>query len=127
MRHVLIVGILCLSSSGIAQLLQPGEELEYDVSYLGISLGRIRIVTNGPEELSGKPAVKVAAYMQSHPNIPFLSLQAVFQSWLDTSAAFSYRFQGRVRQGNEPEGYGSYEFDYDQRLLRGEEWEGERL
>lgn len=109
-----------------AQFLQPGEELEYDVSYLGISLGKIRVVTERVDSLRGKPVVVATALMESHPNIPFLSLKALFRSWLDTSGAFSYRFEGWMRQGNDPEGYGRYEFDYDRRLLFAEEWEGGR-
>lgn len=122
-------GILLSLSAAVAaaQLLQLGEELEYDVSYFGISLGRIRIVTEAVDTLNGIPAVRTAAYMQSHPNIPFLSLWGVFYSWLDTSAAFTYRFEGRVRQGDEPEQYGKYVFDYTRRVLVAEEWRGGKL
>ncbi len=121
-------GVLAIAfSAGVsAQLLQPGEELEYDVSYLGISLGRIRIVTERVDSLKGRPVVVATAFMESHPNIPFLSLKAVFRSWLDTSAAFSHRFEGWMQLGDRPREYGKYVFDYDRRLLIAEEWEGER-
>ncbi len=124
---MMVVGLFASVLSARAQLLQVGEELEYDVSFLGISLGRIRIVTEDTLYLSGKPVVKVASFMQSHPAIPFLSLLGVFRSWLDTSAAFTYRFEGWVREGDKPEGYGKYEFDYQRRSLYAEEWEGGQL
>ncbi len=123
-RPLVVAGVFTLVTSGTAQMLRLGEELEYDVSYLGISLGRIRVLTEDTVYLSGKLAVKVSALMQSHPSIPFLSLWGLFRSWIDTSAAFSYRFEGWVREGSKPEGYGRCEFDYAQRLAIAEEWEG---
>ncbi|GBD07572.1 hypothetical protein HRbin21_01402 [bacterium HR21] len=123
MRSLCLV-FLGASALSCAQFLQPGEELEYEVSYFGISLGRIRIVTERMDSLQGKPVVVAAAVMESHPNIPFLSLKALFRSWLDTSGAFSHRFEGWMQQGDRPEGYGKYVFDYDRRVLVAEEWEG---
>jgi hypothetical protein len=121
-----VVGFLCCACLLQAQLLQPGEELEYEVSYLGITLGKITIVTKGVEYLGEKPTVRVASIMQSNPGIPFLSLWAVFESWLDTSATFSYRFEGRMRQGDGPEEYARYDIDYERRLVLAQEWEGGR-
>lgn len=127
MVRMLVVGGLFLSASGTAQLLQLGEELEYDVSYLGIPLGRIRVTTEDTLRLSEKLVARISAFMHSHPRIPFLSLRGLFRSWIDTSAAFSYRFEGWVREGNKPEGYGKCEIDYGQRLASAEEWEGGTL
>jgi hypothetical protein len=110
-----------------AQLLQPGEELEYKVSYLGITLGFIRIITEEPTSVGEAPAIRVRATMQSNPDIPFLSLRAVFESLLDTSAAFSYRFRSQVQQGDEPQATASYEFDYARRQATMQEWRNGEL
>lgn len=126
MQHCAVVAaIVCLFNSVSAQLLQLDEELEYEVSYLGIPLGRIRIVTEGTESLGDRPVVRAVAYMESYPSIPFLSLRSEFRSWLDTSAAFSHRFEGWMKQGNE-EKRGKAEFDYQRRLIYAEEWENGR-
>ncbi|GIV56959.1 MAG: hypothetical protein KatS3mg040_1727 [Candidatus Kapaibacterium sp.] len=102
-----------------AQVLVPGEELIYRVSYIGIELGTIRLVNEGRQEALGKPAVKCKAFIDSRPGIPFLSLHVVYESWMEPTALASLQF---VAQNKESGEYTKYTFDYDQRRISTATW-----
>lgn len=93
------------------------EDLLYEVSFLGIPLGTIRIVTYGTELLNGKPVVRAAAYIDSHPNIPFVELHSIFNGWIDTSLTFSYQFRGSTKLRDSLWSYNYAIFDYDRQRV----------
>ncbi len=93
-------------------VVQPGEELLYEVSYLGIPLGTIRVVTYGWDTLNGRAVVRAKAYIDSHPGIPFVALHTIFDSWIDRSLAFSWRFQGKTKMRDSTWAYNFIIFDY---------------
>ncbi len=95
-----------------ARVVFPGEELLYEVSYLGIPLGTIRVVTYGWDTLQGEPVLRARAFIDSHPNIPFVALHAIFDSWIDRSLAFSRQFQGKTKVRDSAWAYNFIAFDY---------------
>lgn len=106
--------ILFLSSyqqaeSGVAY---PGEKLNYRVSFLGITLGYITVFIEENQKLNGLTVVKTKGNMHSNPNIPFVNLQAVYESWLDQSFAFSHKFVGKVMIEDGTWDYHQIDFNY---------------
>jgi hypothetical protein len=77
-----------------AQIVQPGEELVYDVSYSGLSLGTVTITTQANQSVADVETYKATCTMKSHPGIPFVALNAIFESWMDKSLSFSRKFVG---------------------------------
>lgn len=117
--RTLVACLVLTLSAATAQVLLPGEELTYSVSYLGIQLGTIRLVNLGQQEALGKPAFKCAAYIDSREGIPFLSLHVVYQSWMEPSALASLQFVAHNKESGE---YTKYIFDYDQRRITTTTW-----
>lgn len=81
-----------------SKMISPGEELFYEVSFLGIKLGTIRIVTENPENYNNKSVYKAKAFIDSYEGIPFVDLHAVFNSWFDQSITYSHKFNASVKE-----------------------------
>lgn len=104
----------------------PGEYLEYEVSFLGIKLGTIKVETVKEENLNGKNVYYAKATMQSNPGIPFVSLYAIFNSWMDKSMGFSYQFVGNTKTSD---GwlYNKITFDYENKKITNRHWLNDSL
>lgn len=87
-----------ISFAQTSKMMFPSEDLLYEVSFLGIKLGTIRIVTEGVETLNDKTVYKTKAYIDSYSGIPFVDLHAVFNSWIDPSITFSYKFTSSMKE-----------------------------
>ncbi|HYF02118.1 MAG TPA: DUF3108 domain-containing protein [Patescibacteria group bacterium] len=115
-----------LYSSSQAQVFSAGEEIIYSVSYLGIRLGTVKIITEGKEIINGKQVFKTKSFMTSSPGIPFVDLNATYESWIDKSGAFSQQFVGTMKQGDEESKYTKYVFDYDNKITYMQEWKNKK-
>ncbi|MCX7880351.1 MAG: DUF3108 domain-containing protein [Ignavibacteria bacterium] len=117
---VLLLIVFCSFFSLYSQkskMIFPGEDLLYEVSFFGIKLGTIRIVTEGIEKIDGNYVFKTKAYINSYPSIPFLDLQGVFNSWMDSTASYSFKFTSSIKQ----KGLWFYEqviFDHNKKLIQ---------
>ena len=107
---LVLTGVAQASSQ--SSFIYPGEELVYRVSYLNISLGTVKTVTEPYTTHEGKKAIKVKVFIDSHPNIPFVSLHSVYESWMDTSATFSHRFTANTEVEPKVWEFDQYLFDY---------------
>ncbi|MGB9853135.1 MAG: DUF3108 domain-containing protein [Candidatus Kapaibacteriota bacterium] len=90
--------LLFLARSQTSKMVFPSEELLYEVSFFGVKLGTIRIVTEENEKLDGKVVHRAKAYIDSYSGIPFVDLHAVFTSWFDPSVSFSYKFNSSMKE-----------------------------
>ncbi len=75
-------------------VVQIGEQLVYEVSYAGINLGSIEIITEPTQNLNGETVNKMKCSMKSYPSIPFVSLNVIYESWMPQSLASSKKFVG---------------------------------
>lgn len=110
-----------IQQESTAQMISPGEELMYEVSFLGIKLGSIRIITEPDEVLNNMTVHKTKAYIDSYSGIPFVDLHVIFQSWIDQSVSFSHKFIGNTKE----KGVWLYDqilFDYKSKAVRIEKW-----
>jgi len=113
-----------LSAQGV---FLAGEELEYSVSFLGIKLGTIKMVTEGNQTINGTAVVKAKAHIDSHPNIPFVSLHAVFESWMATGGTHSFQFIANTQDGENSWMYDKYTFDYMGKMVKTEKYLDKQL
>jgi hypothetical protein len=83
----------------------PGEDLNYEVSFMGIKLGSIRIISEDVVDLNGRKVNKVKCYMNSYSGIPFVDLEAVFDSWMDVAMTQTHQFKSKMKLSD-----GTYEY-----------------
>jgi hypothetical protein len=115
------------SSAQDPSFLSPGEELTYRVSYLNITLGTIRTVTEQTTTLNGQKAYKVKVFIDSHPNIPFVSLHSVYESWMDATATYSMQFVANTEVENKQWEVDKYLFDYTNKKLLMEKYRDSKI
>jgi len=123
-----LILILLLSAGNIifaqnTTVMQPGEELEYEVSFLNIKLGRIRVVTEPNETFKGQSVFRAKATMESYPGIPFVDLNTIYSSWIDRSVSFSHRFEGNTKMSGNTWQFQRIDFEYDKEQIVNEKWE----
>lgn len=87
----------------------------YNVRYAFINLGQVRIVTLAETDADGVPTIHTKAFINSYSGIPFVSLNAIFESWID-KMVFSRVFVGRLKEGKAWY-YSRYRFDYENNLV----------
>lgn len=102
---------------------QPGEILEYSVSYLGINLGTITVESFGKETFEGKTIYRADSYMKTSSGIPFIELNDKFSSWMDTSLTYSYKFIAHSKLDDDVWGYQQIDFNYKKKEVYVQEWE----
>ncbi len=77
-----------------------GEELLYEVSYMGVKLGTIKIVTGNHKKEGKNDIYKTYAYIDTYKEIPFVDIHVTYNSFTDYSFGFSHRFFGNFKSGN---------------------------
>lgn len=93
-----------------------GEELVYKVSFLGLNLGTIKIVTEKTVDFEGKKAYKAKCYLKSSEGIPFVSLNAIYDTWIDPTISYSLKFEGKT-QDKKAWQYDVADFEYDKKMI----------
>lgn len=102
------------------EVFQEGELLEYEVSYLGVTLGTITVESLGKEILNGKPIYRANSYMKTSSGIPFVKLNDKFSSWMDTSLLKSYKF---IASSKVDGSFQQIDFNYDANNAYVQQWE----
>ncbi|MBX2989980.1 MAG: DUF3108 domain-containing protein [Bacteroidetes bacterium] len=97
-----------------SHVLVEGEDLIYNVRYGIFDLGQVRIKTIKKLNSNGTVAYQTIAYIDSYKKVPFVKLNAVFESLID-SEVFSRFFVGKSRDGDYWN-FGRYTFDYVKKL-----------
>jgi len=129
--YILAILFLFTSSHSFSQMLQVGEELIYDVSFLTVKLGTIRIVTLPDTIYQGEKVYQSKVFIQSNPGIPFYSIRAIFTSLMDTTFTEGRFFEASTQENNNEWGYQKITFQRpiqksnapkDSRVVRVEKW-----
>ena len=100
-----------------------GEKLEYRVSYLNVTLGTIKTEAVGYEEVDGKKYPIIRVYIDSHPNIPFVSLHSIYKSRMSKDLTYSHHFEATTQTDDGSWIFDQYVFDYSKKLVRMETYE----
>ncbi|MCX7736475.1 MAG: DUF3108 domain-containing protein [Candidatus Kapabacteria bacterium] len=88
------------SLADFSPIISVGEELTYEVSFFGIKLGTIRILTEENQTLNNKTVHKAKCFINSYKGIPFVDLQVIYQSWMDPSLVSSHKFASNTKDGS---------------------------
>jgi len=72
-----------------------GEDLTYVVKYAFLRLGEVRIKVVENTSIKNIPVYKTVAYIDSYPDLPFVSIHQVYESYID-STYFPLRFFARI-------------------------------
>jgi hypothetical protein len=124
---ILFLSIAMLVETQAQSFIYPGEDLTYRVSYAGITLGTVRALTEPYTTFNGRNVAKVKVFINSNPNIPFVSLHSVYQSWMDTSATFSVNFNATTQIEDNLWEFDQYLFDYTNMNLTMETYREKKL
>ncbi len=103
MKYIIYLLILLLTSSNLlAASFKPqvGESLLYEVSYMGIKFGSIKIVTENQTKEDGKDVYITKAFIDSYKGIPFLDMHVIYTSYMDKSCTFSNKFFGNLKSND---------------------------
>lgn len=109
---IFILSLLLTNLNSQAQVFQVGEKLVYRVSYLGITLGKITLYSDSVTYIRNNIVYKTRANIASNPDIPFIELKAIFNSWCDTSFAFSHQFISKMKIKDTIWDYHKIDFNY---------------
>jgi uncharacterized protein DUF3108 len=77
-------------------LFSIGEVSEYTVRVNGIGAGTARLSLDSLVEVRGHPAYKATLTIDGR--VLFFSMHDKYESWIDTSATFSYRYRQTIKQ-----------------------------
>lgn len=78
-----------------SEKLVVGEDLTYVVKYAFFNLGEVRFKVLEKTKINNKPVYKTAAYIDSYPDLPFVSLHQIYESYID-STLFPLKFFARI-------------------------------
>lgn len=124
---VLVLFVLSVGINHAQSFIYPGEDLTYRVSYLNITLGTVRTLTEPFTTRDGKKCVKVKVFINSNPSIPFVSLHSIYQSWMDSTATYSYHFNASTQIEQDVWEFDQYLFDYTKMSLAMETFRDKKL
>lgn len=108
MRYLLILfAVCCLHIFGIdfsgfddkkeaqSEKLFIGEDLTYVVKYAFFNLGEVRFKVLEKTKLNNVTVYKTIAYIDSYPDLPFVKLHQIYESYIDSSL-FPLKFFARI-------------------------------
>lgn len=94
---------------------QIGEELTYNVSFLGIDLGQVKIKLLETATNNNQKSYKAVAYIDSYKGVPLVDLHAVYETIIE-QGLYSGFFHARDKQDNKWISY-LYHFDYPHKSI----------
>lgn len=113
--------------AGADEIMQVGEYLKYEVSFLSISLGTIEMTTEEVTDINGNSTYVVKADIATKEGIPFIDLKAVFKSWIDNSMNHSHKFTSNSKVDDDVWEFQQYLYDYDKNNINIKIWENKNL
>ncbi len=96
-------------------IFQAGEELIYNVSYLSLNIGQVKVKVLEKAQDGGRGSYKAIAIIDSYSGIPFVNLHAIYESAIDDTI-FSRWFRSRNKEDSR--WYATeYDFNYPARKM----------
>ena len=84
------------SKSDKTDKLFVGEDMTYVVKYAFFNLGEIRFNVVEKTEHKNTFVYKTVAYIDSYPDLPFLEIHQVYESYIDSSSLFPLEFFAQI-------------------------------
>lgn len=96
----ILIGVCSYQSSFAGFDIQPGEELTYEVSYMGIKLGTIEITTDKLQSDKNGSFYNTKAKIETYKSIPFIKIKVEYNSHTDKTVSFSHQFRGDYKSAD---------------------------
>ncbi|MBX3042558.1 MAG: DUF3108 domain-containing protein [Candidatus Kapabacteria bacterium] len=123
MKYFFILVVFLTSFySGDASVLLTGEFLEYNVTYLGVSIANVKIYNDGWTNHGKRSVVKVRANIFTYSHIPMINAKVRMESLIDRGGIYSHEYVRNISLRNNPWEYQKIEFNYSQNLLKNNKW-----
>ncbi len=106
---------------------QNGEVLEYEISYMGVSLAKVKVVTNGNEKVFGRPRHVAKAYINTYSHVPMVDVNAILQTWFDPAYGYSAKYSRNLKLSDKPREYQELLFDYQDGRISNKKWVKKKL
>lgn len=81
--------------SSVADQLHIGEDLTYVVKYAFFNLGEVRFRVVEKTKINNTPVYKTVAFIDSYPDVPFVSIHQVYESYID-STLYPLKFFAKI-------------------------------
>jgi len=72
-----------------------GEDFTYVVKYAFFRLGEVRFKVAEKTKINNTPVYKTVAYIDSYPDLPFVSIHQIYESYVD-STLFPLKFYAKI-------------------------------
>src|SRR5258707_11788692 len=82
-----------------SSMICPGEELVYEVSWMSVPLGQIRLKTIEATTIDGQRQHKATGYVDSYDGLPFVDIHAIDHTSMDDSM-YSLGFDAIEKTGD---------------------------
>ncbi len=83
------------SASDSSGKLVIGEDLTYIVKYAFFNLGEVRFKVIEKTKIKNTPVYKTIGYIDSYPDLPFVSIHQIYESYID-STLFPLKFFAKI-------------------------------
>ena len=83
------------TSRSISEKFYVGEDLTYIVKYAFFNLGEVRIKVLEKTRINNVSVYKTIAFIDSYPDLPFVSLHQIYESYIDSSL-FPVKFFAKI-------------------------------
>jgi len=103
-------------------IFSSGEILVYNVSYIGIDIGRVEVKSVGNDQINGINTYKTITNINTYPEIPFIDFRVIYREWMDRSLHYSHKFVTNTFYEKDDWGYGEMNFDYNKQYLNIKSW-----
>lgn len=97
-------------------IIQDGEELTFEASYLFIKIGTVKMQVVGKTIYDGVPAYHLRAYIDSYSGIPFVNLHAMFDTYQDAKS-YGCLFTSNIQKDGGDSVYTAYHFDFTRKIM----------
>lgn len=84
-----------LHSENKSEKIFLGEDLTYIVKYAFLNLGEVRFKVLEKTKINRKPVYKTIASIDSYPDLPFVSIHQIYESYIDSSL-FPLKFFAKI-------------------------------
>ena len=122
-----MIYFLCVIEINAEDVYSPGEELVYNVSYLGIELGKIKIESLDEDSLNGLSCYKTIIHINTYPDIPFIDFRVIYREWIDKSLHFSQKFITNTYYDENDWGYGEINYNYKDGNIKIKSWRHDEI
>lgn len=107
-------------------IMQKGEDLTYEASYLFFKIGQVKMEMLGKTVYNGTEAYRVRAQIDSYSGIPFVNLHATYNSY-QNAKTFMCLGTDNIQKDGKDSIFTSYDIELHRKILDWKRWNNGKL